>query len=137
MLLPKIRTIAQLVIQILPLTFIVAFLIDFLSQHLRDQVVSWLMVGSHACICLGYLINALKDILHRVPRFLFLSDPSSMWLSLSPHMRARLFNPFPEISFGLALGDSYVETVCHDSHSSVAQVCQNVLKFCCLELATY
>ena len=77
MLLPKIRTIMQLVIWILPLTFVVAYLMDFLSWHLRDFVIPWLMVGSCVHISLCDLIDAPEDVLHGGPRFFFLGNPLS------------------------------------------------------------
>ena len=76
---------------------------NFLSQHLRDQVVLWLMVGSHVHIGLCDSVDAPEDVLHGGPRFLFHGNPLLMWLSQSPWMRARLFNPLPEIGDTLAV----------------------------------
>ena len=56
---------------------IAAYLMDFFNQHLRDQVVPWLMVGSCVCIGLCDSINVLEDVLHGILTFLFLCDPSS------------------------------------------------------------
>ena len=74
---PKIRTIEQLVIWILSLTFVAVYLLNSLSWHLRNWVLPRLMVGLSSCLSLGYPIYAPVDILHGGPRFLFLNDSSS------------------------------------------------------------
>ena len=71
---PEIRTIVGLVIWILPLTFVVAYLMYSLSCRFRNQVISWLMVGLSMCISLGEPIDAPVNILLGSPWFLFLSE---------------------------------------------------------------
>ena len=52
---------------------------DTLSQHLRDQVVSWFLVGLESHLILGYPIHTPADVFYGIPTLLFLSNsPSDM-----------------------------------------------------------
>ena len=65
------------VICILFLTSVIAYLVYFLSCHFRNCAISQFMAGLCACISLGDPVDALADILHGDPRFMFFSNSPS------------------------------------------------------------